>query len=104
MLDGNENHEILTHITPARTNALGQRGGTQGEVAIPGHSDQINLRNYDNSNQGHSGEFYSSLSERKLFWEQGLSKGTFPDSRQRPVSCLAGWVSSLPGEKQCGQP
>lgn len=101
ILAGNDNHEIITHITPARTHALGQRGDTTGGE-LGDDPAQIDLRAYDNSNQGHSGQFYSSLAERRDYWEQSLLQGIAFNERTRSVSCLAGWVDAAAGE--CGRP
>ncbi len=61
--------QILGHIVPSRTHALGQSATMGGTSVIDG---EINLsegvHSYGNSNQGHSAQFYVSFAERKEYW------------------------------------
>lgn len=99
MPDGNDNHDVLTQVIPARTHAPGQVGSTKGEFGDT--PVEINLRECDNRIQGYSGQFYSSFAQRRQYWEEVLGKWMFPSGTDRPVSCLAGWKEAL---SKCGKP
>ncbi len=63
-----ETADILSHIVPARTNALGQ-GSTNGAVKA---NSPIN---FGSANQGHSAQFYSTFAERSGYWLNVLNRG-----------------------------
>jgi hypothetical protein len=64
----NKNAEILAHIIPARTHALGQYGGGGGMLEDSSEID------YGTSNQGHSAQFYSTYAERQGYWRGILAR------------------------------
>jgi hypothetical protein len=65
--------QILGHIVPARTNALGQL-----ENLPVGFYDMNSWRSFTDSNQGHSSQFHGYLSEpereRRNYWQSILSQ------------------------------
>lgn len=76
-LDANS-ADILGHIVPARTNALGQVSvsGAASEVAF-----NISLNKtssaFNDANQGHSAQFYGNYILRKNYWKSLLSEFGF---------------------------
>ena len=59
----NQNAEILAHIIPARTHALGQYAGRGGLL-----NEEPTRLAYSTSNQGHSAQFYSTYAQRQEYW------------------------------------
>ncbi len=73
--------DILGHIIPARTPALGQVAGT-GTTTVINDSVNMNLGvfGYRNSNQDHSAQFHNNFAVRQGYWsrlllEFGLASG-----------------------------
>ncbi len=69
---------ILAHIIPARTHALGQRATMEGGSEITAHVN-LNLtangfQGFGPSNQGHSAEFFSNYLSRKKYWDEMLGQ------------------------------
>jgi hypothetical protein len=64
--DANHNAEILAHIIPSRTRALGQ-------VSIAGNALGAFEVKYGTTNQGHSAQFYDTFAERQGYWRTLLS-------------------------------
>ena len=67
-------HEIMGHIIPARTEALGQLTGTPAEA-----HDREDNQGFTDSNQGHSAQFHGYLSEphrgRGNYWLRVMEEG-----------------------------
>lgn len=63
-----ESAQILAHIIPSRSGALGQ--GAEGGLVIDGNV----VFNYGASNQGHSAQFYSNFVERRDYWDTLLDE------------------------------
>lgn len=62
--------DIISHIIPARTHALGQRFFTNSNSVI---NEAISL-GYGSSNQGHSGQFHGTYADRQKFWRDVLAR------------------------------
>ena len=73
--------EILGHIIPARTHALGQRATMEGASEIGGHVNLNGLQGFGASNQGHSAQFYSNYFSRKDYWDRLLDKFDYSIAR-----------------------
>lgn len=66
------NADILGHIIPTRTNALGQSSTMAAGSIISGEYDLFRDQGYGHSNFDHSAAFYNSYSERCGTWRKML--------------------------------
>ncbi len=78
-----ESAKILAHIIPARTNALGQRATTKDgtEIAGPVNLEEVSDQ-FNNSNHGHSAQYYSNFLGRMDYWDNVLFEFELKDNEE----------------------